>query len=296
MNSNEASQAARAGATAPALSDSLITRIRGALIEDLGEAGDVTTNAIFDEHATASAHVVAKEPGVLCGARVFAAVFEQLPNVTINFRREDGERVGNGDVVIELEGSIRSLLAGERTALNFLQRMSGIATQTARFVEAARGRLQVCDTRKTTPLWRDLEKYAVACGGGTNHRMGLYDMIMLKDTHADGAGGIANALRLVNERKGSLAVAAEARTLDEVRAVLEAGADLIMLDNMDDATMREAVRLIDKRIPTEVTGGVTVERIALLADIGIDRVSVGALTHSVRALDFSMRLRVSGTK
>ncbi|MCC7390794.1 carboxylating nicotinate-nucleotide diphosphorylase [Candidatus Sumerlaeota bacterium] len=296
MNSNEAPQAARAGAAAPALSDSLITRIRGALIEDLGEAGDVTTNAIFDEHATASAHVVAKEPGVLCGARVFAAVFEQLPNVTVNFRREDGERVGNGDVVIELEGSIRSLLAGERTALNFLQRMSGIATQTARFVEAAQGRLQVCDTRKTTPLWRDLEKYAVACGGGTNHRMGLYDMIMLKDTHADGAGGIANALRLVNERKGSLAVAAEARTLDEVRAVLEAGADLIMLDNMDDATMREAVRLIDKRIPTEVTGGVTVERIALLADIGIDRVSVGALTHSVRALDFSMRLRVSGTK
>lgn len=296
MNSNEAPQAARAGAAAPALSDSLITRIRGALIEDLGEAGDVTTNAIFDEHATASAHVVAKEPGVLCGARVFAAVFEQLPNVTINFRREDGERVSNGDVVIELEGSIRSLLAGERTALNFLQRMSGIATQTARFVEAARGRLQVCDTRKTTPLWRDLEKYAVACGGGTNHRMGLYDMIMLKDTHADGAGGIANALRLVNERKGSLAVAAEARTLDEVRAVLEAGADLIMLDNMDDATMREAVRLIDKRIPTEITGGVTVERIALLADIGIDRVSVGALTHSVRALDFSMRLRVSGTK
>ncbi len=296
MNSNEAPQAARAGAAAPALSDSLITRIRGALIEDLGEAGDVTTNAIFDEHATASAHVVAKEPGVLCGARVFAAVFEQLPNVTINFRREDGERVSNGDVVIELEGSIRSLLAGERTALNFLQRMSGIATQTARFVEAARGRLQVCDTRKTTPLWRDLEKHAVACGGGTNHRMGLYDMIMLKDTHADGAGGIANALRLVNERKGSLAVAAEARTLDEVRAVLEAGADLIMLDNMDDATMREAVRLIDKRIPTEITGGVTVERIALLADIGIDRVSVGALTHSVRALDFSMRLRVSGTK
>ena len=296
MNSNEAPQAARAGAAAPALSDSLITRIRGALIEDLGEAGDVTTNAIFDEHATASAHVVAKEPGVLCGARVFAAVFEQLPNVTINFRREDGERVSNGDVVIELEGSIRSLLAGERTALNFLQRMSGIATQTARFVEAARGRLQVCDTRKTTPLWRDLEKHAVACGGGTNHRIGLYDMIMLKDTHADGAGGIANALRLVNERKGSLAVAAEARTLDEVRAVLEAGADLIMLDNMDDATMREAVRLIDKRIPTEITGGVTVERIALLADIGIDRVSVGALTHSVRALDFSMRLRVSGTK
>ncbi|HNM46597.1 MAG TPA: carboxylating nicotinate-nucleotide diphosphorylase [Candidatus Sumerlaeota bacterium] len=296
MNSNEAPQAARAGAAAPALSDSLITRIRGALIEDLGEAGDVTTNAIFDEHATASAHVVAKEPGVLCGVRVFAAVFEQLPNVTINFRREDGERVSNGDVVIELEGSIRSLLAGERTALNFLQRMSGIATQTARFVEAARGRLQVCDTRKTTPLWRDLEKHAVACGGGTNHRMGLYDMIMLKDTHADGAGGIANALRLVNERKGSLAVAAEARTLDEVRAVLEAGADLIMLDNMDDATMREAVRLIDKRIPTEITGGVTVERIALLADIGIDRVSVGALTHSVRALDFSMRLRVSGTK
>ncbi|MCC6548011.1 carboxylating nicotinate-nucleotide diphosphorylase [Candidatus Sumerlaeota bacterium] len=279
----------------PPLSDSLVTRIRGALIEDLGEAGDVTTDAIFGEAATASAYVIAKEPGVLCGVRIFAAVFEQLPGVALNATLRDGDRVIAGDIVIELAGRTRSLLAGERTALNFLQRLSGIATQTARFVEAAKGRVQVCDTRKTTPLWRDLEKYAVACGGGTNHRMGLHDMIMLKDTHADGAGGIANALARVNQNKGTLAVAAEARTLEEILAILEAGADLVMLDNMDEATMREAVKLIARRIPTEVTGGVTIDRIPLLADIGIDRVSIGALTHSVRALDFSMRLRPNGS-
>lgn len=279
----------------PPLSDSLVTRIRGALIEDLGEAGDVTTDAIFGEAATTSAYVIAKEPGVLCGVRIFAAVFEQLPGVALNATLRDGDRVIAGDIVIELAGRTRSLLAGERTALNFLQRLSGIATQTARFVEAAKGRVQVCDTRKTTPLWRDLEKYAVACGGGTNHRMGLHDMIMLKDTHADGAGGIANALARVNQNKGTLAVAAEARTLEEILAILEAGADLVMLDNMDEATMREAVKLIARRIPTEVTGGVTIDRIPLLADIGIDRVSIGALTHSVRALDFSMRLRPNGS-
>ncbi|MEO8376198.1 MAG: carboxylating nicotinate-nucleotide diphosphorylase [Candidatus Sumerlaeota bacterium] len=274
--------------------DSLITRIRGALIEDLGEAGDVTTNSIFDESAKAGAFVIAKESGVLCGVTVFAAVFEQLGGVKVSFSRGDGERLDAGEIVIELMGSTRSLLAGERTALNFLQRMSGIATQTARFVDAAKGRLLICDTRKTTPLWRDLEKYAVECGGGTNHRMGLYDMIMLKDTHADGAGGIAKALARVNENKGALGVAAEARSLEEVRAILDAGADLIMLDNMDDQTLRAAVTLIDKRIPTEVTGGVTIDRVAALADIGIDRVSVGALTHSVRALDFSMRLHGNG--
>lgn len=270
--------------------DSLRERIRAALREDLGSAGDVTTRAVFPPGAQGRARVMAKEPGVLCGGPVFALVFEELGGVTVSIQKPDGSAVVPGEEVITLGGSMHSLLAGERTALNLLQHLSGIATLTHRFVAAVGGRIAVCDTRKTTPLWRDLEKQAVACGGGTNHRMGLHDMVMLKDTHADGAGGLANALRRVLPLRPGLQVAAEARTLEEVRTVLELGADLIMLDNMDDETLRQAVALIARRIPTEVTGGITIESARRLAELGIDRVSVGALTHSVKALDFSMKL------
>lgn len=269
---------------------SLRERIRAALREDLGSAGDVTTRAVFPPGAQGRARVIAKEPGILCGGPVFALVFEELGGVTVSIQKPDGSAVVPGEEVITLGGSMHSLLAGERTALNLLQHLSGIATLTHRFVAAVGGGIAVCDTRKTTPLWRDLEKQAVACGGGTNHRMGLHDMVMLKDTHADGAGGLANALRRVLPLRPGLRVAAEARTLEEVRTVLELGADLIMLDNMDDDTLRQAVALIARRIPTEVTGGITIESARRLADLGIDRVSVGALTHSVKALDFSMKL------
>lgn len=271
-------------------SESLNARLRAALEEDLSTAGDVTTNGVFDAAATGRARVVAREAGVICGGGVFAQVFALLGGVTVSIHSDDGSRVRDGNTVITLDGSVRAMLAGERTALNLLQRLSGIATMTARYVEAVNGRIAICDTRKTTPLWRDLEKYAVACGGGVNHRMGLYDMVMLKDTHADGAGALANALRRVLPLRPNLKVAAEARTIDEVKTILELGADLIMLDNMDDATLADAVKLIARRIPTEVTGGVTIERARKLADLGIDRVSVGALTHSVKALDFSMRI------
>lgn len=271
---------------------SIAERVRAALAEDLAEAGDITTAAVFPDSATGRAAVTAKAEGVLCGGRVFALVFEQLGGVEVEALLPDGAAARRGDVCFRLRGRTRSLLAGERTALNFIQRLSGIATRTRRLVDAAGGTIAICDTRKTMPLWRDLDKYAVACGGGTNHRIGLYDMVMLKDTHADGAGGIREALALVKPLQPRVPIAAEARNLDEVREILAAGVDLIMLDNMDDATLREAVALIDRRVPVEVTGGIDEEKLRRLAGLGIDRVSVGGLTHSVTALDLSMTLQI----
>lgn len=271
--------------------ESLRTRVRAALQEDLGTAGDITTKAIFPPEATAHAVVVAKEAGIFCGSFLFTMVFDCLEGVTVTLREKDGTKVLPAHTVIELNGPVRSLLAGERTALNFIQHLSGIATATRRMVDAAGGRIAVCDTRKTTPLWRDVEKYAVRTGGGANHRMGLYDMVMIKDTHADGAGSLAEALRRVAHLRPDVGIAAEARTLDEVQMALDGGADLIMLDNMPVARLREAVALIGGRVPTEITGGITLERLHELVELRIDRVSSGALTHSVKALDFSMRLR-----
>ncbi len=271
--------------------DDLPERIRMALREDLQEAGDVTSEAVFPADHRTCARIIAKETGVLSGGPVVARVFAEIDStIQIEQLIADGERVSSGDLAFKFEGPTAKLLAAERTALNFLQRLSGIASLTARFVEAARGRISVCDTRKTTPLWRDLEKYAVKSGGGTNHRMGLYDMVMLKDTHADGAGGIEEALRRVASLRPRLQVAAEARTLAEVQAALDAKVDLLMLDNMTREMLREAINRIDGRIPVEITGGVTLETIGELAELGVARVSVGALTHSAKALDFSMRI------
>lgn len=271
---------------------SLKERIRMALSEDLSVDGDVTTRAVFEEDARGEAVVIAKEAGVVCGTGIFAAVFEEINGVEVKVIREDRSRVIAGDTIMELRGTLRALLAGERVALNFLQHLSGIATATAETVEAVGGRIAVCDTRKTAPLWRDLEKEAVLCGGGTNHRMGLYDMVMLKDTHADGAGSLREALKRVEPLRPRLQVAAEARTIEEVEAALEAKVDLIMLDNMEQELLLEAVKLIGRRIPTEVTGGVTHSMARELAGLGIDRISVGAITHSVKAMDYSMRLKI----
>lgn len=268
----------------------LVQRLAMALAEDLGAEGDVTTTSVFPREAMARAVVVAKADGVLSASRVFASVFELLGDVQIEHLADDGARVATGDVILRLEGRVWSILAGERTALNLLQRMSGVASLTRQIVDATVGRLAICDTRKTTPLWRDLEKAAVVHGGGTNHRMGLHDMVMLKDTHADGAGSLREALLRVQHLRPRLKVAAEARTREEVLAALEVGADLLMLDNMPAEVLAESVRLIDRRIATEVTGNVTLERARALAELGIDRVSIGALTHSAKALDFSLRI------
>ncbi len=258
--------------------------IAAALREDLHDAGDVTSNAIFPAKMRMTADIVAREEGCLCGGPVAALVFNQLdPNISVETAAPDGSRVRPGDVVMTVSGPARAILAAERTVLNFVQRLSGISTLTARYVAAGGGRIQVCDTRKTNPAWRELDKYAVRCGGGTNHRFGLYDMVMIKDTHADACGGLALALEKVRPLRPGLPVAAEARDLEEVRVALAEDVDLIMLDNMEDGMIRRAVELVAGRIPVEVTGGITPERMGALAALGVTRVSVGALTHSARA-------------
>lgn len=272
-------------------SQDLAERIRLALWEDLGEEGDITSDAIFPPNHESMAHIEAKSPGVLCGIEVVRIVFEQMdPKIQLDAHRRDGGRIERGDVVLVLQGPTRSLLSAERLALNLLQRLSGIATLTAQFVEASGGKVAICDTRKTTPLWRDVEKYAVKCGGGVNHRFGLFDMVMLKDTHEDGSGGMPEALERVRKLRPKFRVAAEARTIAEVQSALEIGVDLLMLDNMDVETLREAIKLARGRVELEITGGVSLETIRTLADLGVDRVSIGALTHSAPALDFSMKI------
>jgi nicotinate-nucleotide pyrophosphorylase (carboxylating) len=271
----------------------LRAHIAAALREDLGDIGDVTTDHVFAAEDTASATVFARQAGIMCGGPAFALVFALLdPRVRVEALIADGSRIANGDAVLRVEGPARAVLAGERTALNFLQRLSGIATLTRRYVDAAGPGLAVCDTRKTNPAWRVLDRYAVRCGGGTNHRFGLSDMAMVKDTHADACGGLAVALARLAPLRPQVPVAAEARTLDEVRIALEARVDLLMLDNMSDMQMAEAVALVAGRIPIEATGGITLERLPQIAKLGVNRVSVGALTHSARALDFSMKSKV----
>lgn len=266
-------------------------RIAAALREDLSGRGDVTSDAVFDAEHRSRAVIRAKQAGVFCGAPVADAVFRAVDDgIAVVWQAAEGARVERGEVVARLTGPTRCLLAAERTALNFLQRLGGIATLTAAYVAAAGAKCAVCDTRKTTPLWRDVEKYAVACGGGVNHRFGLFDMVMLKDTHADGAGGLASALERVAPLRPGLKVAAEARGMDEVRAAVEARVDLLMLDNMGAGELRAALAEIGGRVPVEITGGVTLETIGDFAALGVDRISIGALTHSAPALDLSLRL------
>jgi len=262
-----------------------------ALAEDLGEAGDVTSEPLPDLPAAAT--LLAKAAGVVVGLQVFSAVFARIdPGVSVRALRRDGESVRPGEIVAEVTGALKSILKGERTALNLLSYLSGIATETRRFVDAAAGSLEVLDTRKTLPGYRALAKEAVLYGGGRNHRMGLYDMVLIKDNHVDSAGSVSRAMRLVRERWGErYRVEVECRTLDEVREAVEAGADIVMLDNMETALIREAVKLVDGRARTEASGNMSVERVRELRGSGVDCVSVGRLTHSVEALDYSLKIK-----
>ncbi len=272
--------------------EDLDTRLLAALKEDLGP-GDVTSQAIVPADTAGTAVIRAKQEGCLCGVRVAERVFALIDDALACERRlDDGASLQPGDEVLRIRGPLRSILAGERLALNFLQRLSGIATLTRRFVQAlpTGTPLSVCDTRKTTPLWRDLERLAVRTGGGKNHRSGLWDMVMVKDTHADAAGGLAQALDRVRRAGVNVPVAAEARTLEEARHAARAGVDILMLDNMNDAAIAEVVREVGKACTIEVTGGITPERLPQLARLGVHRVSVGALTHSAPALDLSLTL------
>ncbi len=265
-----------------------------ALQEDM-PSGDVTTEAIIPESSLASAIILAKQDGVLAGIDVAGRVFEKVDGrVGFVKKVEDGQEFRKGDILAEIKGPAASVLRAERTALNFLQRLSGVATLTREFVRAVEGTgASILDTRKTTPGWRILEKYAVRMGGGKNHRMNLSEMMLIKDNHIRAAGGIGPALekaRAYLKRKNLTGIKIEVETtsIDEVREALEHGADWIMLDNMDEGQIRMAVELVAGRVPLEISGKVRLENVRRLAETGVDYISVGALTHSFRSADISL--------
>ncbi len=264
--------------------------VRRALAEDLGW-GDVTTEAVVPSDVRARGIILAKSPCIIAGLDVAAEAFSQLdPGCAFDRKRKDGERCEPGDVVAELHGQAASMLTAERTALNFLQRLSGIATLTRRFVDAAGGTITVLDTRKTTPTLRALEKYAVRAGGGTNHRAGLDDGVLIKDNHVRLAGGVKEAVRRMKDDDPEMPIEVEAQSLEQVDEAIAAGADIILVDNLPLETIREAVRRVNGRAKIELSGGVTLERIPDLAKTGANYVSVGALTHSAPAADLSFEL------
>lgn len=263
-----------------------------ALNEDIGK-GDITTNSIIPGDLTTRATMLAKAPGVIAGLEVAEYVFKSLnPEIKWNPFVKDGDKVKKGDLILEVKGSYRALLTGERLALNFMQRMSGIATMTSYFVEAvAEFGTKILDTRKTAPGLRLLDKYSVKTGGGTNHRIGLYDMVLIKDNHIKVAGGILKAVEQVRKHVDpAIKIEVETTTIEEVYQALEAKADIIMLDNMTTVTMAECVKIINRQAKIEASGNMTLERLKEVAATGVDYISIGALTHSVMALDISMNI------
>ena len=265
-----------------------------AFAEDIGD-GDHTTLSTIPATARGRQRLIIKEEGIIAGVEVARMVFERLdPDLTMTVMIPDGSHVKPGDVAFEVEGPVRSLLQAERTMLNIMQRMSGIATTTARYQERLKGLdTKVLDTRKTTPGMRLLEKEAVKIGGGANHRIGLFDMILIKDNHVDFAGGIPEAVKRAKEycrAKGKdLKIEVEVRNEDEIRQALEAGVDRIMLDNFTPERTREAVKLIGGRTEIESSGGITIDTLRAYGECGVDYISVGALTHSVKGLDMSFK-------
>jgi len=263
-----------------------------AYAEDIGD-GDITTNNLVPPNEERSAVLIAKEAGVIAGLPIAELVFRRFDkNIVWNVRKTDGSKVNPGDILVEFKGNFRALLTGERKALNFLQRLSGIATYANKCMEAIKGyNVEILDTRKTLPGYRLLDKYAVKMGGASNHRFGLYDMVMIKDNHIQVAGGIQKA---VNEVRGripkSIKIEVETANLKQVREALEADVDIIMLDNMSSKMMAEAVNIINKRAKIEASGNMTLKRIRKVAKTGVDYISIGALTHSVKALDISQKI------
>ncbi len=270
--------------------------VRHALAEDLGRAGDITSIATIPEETPARAVMVARQPGIIAGLPLAIEAFRQLaPEMKIEAHARDGETVTKGKSLLTIVGPARAVLAAERVALNFVGRLSGIATLTASYVKQTAGtKLRICCTRKTTPGLRALEKYAVRCGGGFNHRFGLDDAILIKDNHIAVAGSISEVLKRARAVAGHLVkVEIEVDTLDQLREVLGTGlADVVLLDNMDIPTLREAVALAAGRVVLEVSGGVTVDRIAEIANTGVDYASSGALTHSAPNFDVALDIEV----
>jgi nicotinate-nucleotide pyrophosphorylase (carboxylating) len=264
--------------------------VRRALAEDLGW-GDVTTEATVPSGMRARGVIVAKCSCVIAGLDVAAEAFLQLdPGCTFDRKLKDGDRCAHGDTIVEVRGQAGAMLTAERTALNFLQRLSGIATLTRKFVDAAGGGIAVLDTRKTTPTLRALEKYAVRAGSGTNHRSGLDDGVLIKDNHIRLAGGVEQAVKLMKDADPEMPIEVEAQSLEQIDAAIAAGADIILFDNLSIDAIREGVRRVNGRAKIELSGGVTLERIPELAKTGANYVSVGALTHSAPAADLSFEL------
>ena len=267
--------------------------IKTALLEDINYI-DVTTDLLVSDDAVSTAKYVSKDEGVLCGIDVAMRVFELLdPSFEKKVYFKDGDKIRKGDIIAEFSGKTTLLLKGERTALNLIQHMSGIATAANEIVELCKGtNAQITDTRKTVPSLRALQKYAVTCGGGKNHRFNLSDCAMLKDNHIDACGSITKAVETLRGKLGhTTKIEVETRDLNEVKEAAEAGADIIMLDNMDCDTMREAIKIIDGRARTEASGGITKENVREVAETGVDIISLGALTHSVKAFDISMKMK-----
>lgn len=270
--------------------------VRAALLEDLGRAGDITTNATIPAMKQARAVIAARQAGIVAGLDLAKAAFRLLdPALGFDTRIADGAAVTPGAILATIEGPARALLSAERVALNFLGRLSGIATLTSRYVAAvAHTKARIVCTRKTTPGLRTFEKYAVLCGGGFNHRFGLDDAILIKDNHIAVAGGIIPALRAVKAAIGHLVkIEIEVDTLDQLDEVLTEGADVVLLDNMTPARLREAVARVKGRLLTEASGGVTLETVAAIAESGVDMISVGALTHSAQVLDVGLDIQIN---
>ena len=268
----------------------LLACVKRALAEDIGDA-DVTTEAIVPADATLNGNIVTKQQGVIAGLDIARATFLMLDDrVIFEPKVKEGAQVSRGDSLAYVSGQARALLTGERTALNFLGRMSGIATLTSQFVQAVRGTSAIIlDTRKTAPGLRSLDKLAVKRGGGDNHRMGLFDMVLIKDNHIDFAGSITAAVERVRAAGTTLEIEVETRTIEDVGEALELGVERILLDNMDLDTIREAVRLNRGRAKLEASGNVTIENVREIAETGVDSISVGALTHSAKVFDVSLK-------
>jgi len=278
------------------LKQELVSLITHAGAEDLEQAGDITSAAIFPVEQKNRAVIVARQQGIVCGVDIGVMVLQQFnADATMQVSIRDGRAVVQGETVADLQGSTIDLLRCERTILNFIGRLSGIATTTSHFVQAVKHtRARILDTRKTTPGWRHLEKYAVRCGGGENHRMGLYDMFLIKDNHIAAAGSITEAVRgcraYMQTQKLQAAIEVEAKSIAEVEEALALQVDRIMLDNMALTMMKSCVELVNDRIALEASGGVSLETVRAIAETGVDYISIGALTHSSRVLDLSMEI------
>ena len=272
----------------------LLPVIQSAIKEDLGDRGDLTSLSTLTDKMAGCGRLIAKSAGILAGTPLLNLLFQTIdPSVEVEILTGDGQQVQPGVLIATLKGKMRSILSGERTALNFIQRLSGIATLTHQFVHQIRyTNTKILDTRKTTPGMRLLEKYAVLQGGGFNHRMGLYDMILIKDNHIDMNGGIGPAVRrcldYLNSHQLQVPIEVETRTLDEVRLALEFPIQRIMLDNMSIKMIRQAILMIDGQVETEASGNIGLDTVVRIAEAGVDFISIGSLTHSVQALDMSL--------